>query len=334
MKEFRIISMWEIDNPLAASDYPEFKFHYCGVVDGSYWSALRYALGVFLSGKHWDLLFAGGLRVPLAFAFLNRIFFWRKIPIYVGASVFLEVPSPNPFRRAFQEMKAGLLRNGVERMMVLSTEEIESYQKTWRIPADKMELILFKVIDEDGLENLPKAEEPFLYTGGNSERDYTVFFEAVKDLDLQVKVLSTLDFSPYNVPANVEIIPNDGSTEAFYGPMARSRLTVIPLVGGRLRSSGQGTYLSAMFMGKCLILSGVAGVKDLVENGVTGVVVPPGDSGALRDAINRMLADPERAREIGRQAREVVKARNTHGQYMRIQLARIAEICRAQSKGE
>ena len=326
-RTYRVLSRWPVDNPLVAAEYPWLAFDYTGQVDGTYLSSLRYALAVFLSGRRYDLLFAGGLRLPLAFALLNKVFFWRRIPIYVGASVFLETPSSQPLRLLFQKIKAALLTGGIEKVMILSTEEIEAYHEVWGIPREKMELISFKIIDEHALDALPLAEDPYIYTGGNSERDYHTLFEAVRGTALPIKVLSTLDFSGYDVPANVELVDNDRTTRSFYGPMARARLVVIPLRGGQLRSSGQGTYLSAMYLGKCLVVSGVAGVRDLVEDGSTGVIVPPDDAAALREALLRMWAAPAQATEIGARARDVVRRRNTHQQYMRVQLANISDLC-------
>jgi len=159
-------------------------------------------------------------------------------------------------------------------------------------------------------------------------KGYDTLFEAVGGLQIPVKILSTLSFSSSAVPNNVEIVPNDGSIEAFYGPMAQARLVVIPLRANQLRSSGQGTYLSAMFLGKCLIVSGVAGVRDLVVHGKTGIVVEPGNSGALRQAIVELWDSPVRARAIGQEANRIVASRNTHQQYMRTHLENMTELCR------
>ena len=39
------------------------------------------------------------------------------------------------------------------------------------------------------------------------------------------------------------------------------------------------------------------------RDGVTGLVVPPADPAALRDAVNRLIADPELRRSMGTAAR-------------------------------
>ena len=40
-----------------------------------------------------------------------------------------------------------------------------------------------------------------------------------------------------------------------------------------------------------------------MEDGVTGLLVPPGDTLALADGIQRLLSDEETAREMGEAAR-------------------------------
>ncbi|MEX2628343.1 MAG: glycosyltransferase family 4 protein [Tistlia sp.] len=46
----------------------------------------------------------------------------------------------------------------------------------------------------------------------------------------------------------------------------------------------------------------VASARDLVQEGETGAVFPAGDVGALRAALERVLADPAQAAELGRRA--------------------------------
>ncbi len=55
--------------------------------------------------------------------------------------------------------------------------------------------------------------------------------------------------------------------------------------------------VEALAAGRPLIASATGGLRDIVEHGRSGLLVPPGDPGPLRAALARLLADPgERAR--------------------------------------
>jgi glycosyltransferase involved in cell wall biosynthesis len=53
-----------------------------------------------------------------------------------------------------------------------------------------------------------------------------------------------------------------------------------------------------------IVATRVGGVPDLIEDGVNGLLVEPGDEAGLAAAIRRMLDDPDAARRMGEAARE------------------------------
>jgi glycosyltransferase involved in cell wall biosynthesis len=59
----------------------------------------------------------------------------------------------------------------------------------------------------------------------------------------------------------------------------------------------------AMAHGRPVVAAAVGGLRDLVVDGETGLVVPPGDVSALRAALERLLADGELRRRLGAAAR-------------------------------
>jgi len=69
------------------------------------------------------------------------------------------------------------------------------------------------------------------------------------------------------------------------------------------------SIVEAMAQGKPVIATRSGGVPEVIDDGRTGVLVPPGDAPALADAIIRLLRDPEAAMAIGRAAREAVRER-------------------------
>jgi len=99
----------------------------------------------------------------------------------------------------------------------------------------------------------------------------------------------------------------DGIPEAagFVGPSMlgpyyeRASVVVCPS-----RREGYGVVArEAMAYGRPVVASAVGGLVDAVEDGVTGLLVPPRDPAALRAAIERLLGDAELRRRLGDAAR-------------------------------
>ncbi len=64
------------------------------------------------------------------------------------------------------------------------------------------------------------------------------------------------------------------------------------------------SLVEAMAAGKPVVASRVGGIPEAVEDGKTGILVPPGDARALTEALSVMLDNPARAWEMGRRGRE------------------------------
>jgi glycosyltransferase involved in cell wall biosynthesis len=67
--------------------------------------------------------------------------------------------------------------------------------------------------------------------------------------------------------------------------------------------------LEAMAAGAPIVATRVGGVANAVVHGETGLLSPPGDPDALRDAIGALLRDEPRRRALGRAARARAEAR-------------------------
>jgi PEP-CTERM/exosortase A-associated glycosyltransferase len=69
--------------------------------------------------------------------------------------------------------------------------------------------------------------------------------------------------------------------------------------------------LEAMAMGKALLASDVGGHRDLIQDGRTGVLFPPGDTEALALSLTRLLEDPDLRRNLEESGRAWVSAERT-----------------------
>ena len=73
--------------------------------------------------------------------------------------------------------------------------------------------------------------------------------------------------------------------------------------------------LEAMARARPVVASGVGGIVELVEDGTTGRLVAPESPSALADAIIELLTDPERARDMGDEARRRAIERDPIAEY-------------------
>ena len=134
----------------------------------------------------------------------------------------------------------------------------------------------------------------------------------------------------------------DGADVRFTGPLAeadlpgmyrRAAVFVLPTVERTCYGRPVAVtellglaVLEAMASATPVVASRTGGVPEIVRDGETGFLVPPGDVGALRDRIEELLRDPALARRLGRQAREVVLDRFTWERTAERCLAAYAEL--------
>jgi len=72
----------------------------------------------------------------------------------------------------------------------------------------------------------------------------------------------------------------------------------------------------AMMRGTAVVASCTGGLLEIVEDGVTGSLVPPGDVNALARAIVQLLRNRDRAESFGRAGREAALTRLGESQYV------------------
>jgi glycosyltransferase involved in cell wall biosynthesis len=149
-------------------------------------------------------------------------------------------------------------------------------------------------------------------SAGKEHRDYATLVAALPD-DADLFVAEDSPFSPAARGQAPEAWParvGRGSLDprGLRDLYERAAVVVVPVLDTNF-PAGITTLLEAMAMAKAVIVSGTDALVEVVDDGRSGVVVPPGDVGRMAAAIEVLLADAERRRALGAEARKTVMER-------------------------
>jgi glycosyltransferase involved in cell wall biosynthesis len=149
------------------------------------------------------------------------------------------------------------------------------------------------LIPRKGVEYLIKAfaqiakdfrQARLVIVGSNENKSYTT------ELKKQVEQLGLHE--------QVQFLPPMSQSE-LAKQMSEARVFVLPST-----SEGLGRVVfEAMASGTPVIGSRVGGIPDMVDDGVTGFLVPPGNEQALAEKLRWMLEHPEEAKVMGERSR-------------------------------
>lgn len=108
-----------------------------------------------------------------------------------------------------------------------------------------------------------------------------------------------------------------GARHDVYDLLAAMDIFVLPSLSEGIPMA----VLEAMALGKPVVATAVGGLPEIIQDGVTGLLVAPGDERALANACLQLITDPGEASAIGARARRVVEERFSHRQSGRALLA-------------
>jgi glycosyltransferase involved in cell wall biosynthesis len=138
-----------------------------------------------------------------------------------------------------------------------------------------------------------------LSVGDDVSRDYPTLVAAMRDVAAQL-VLKTRQ--PLAAGDGTRIVAERLSFLQLRDLYADAAIVVIPLAAHE-HPGGITALFEAMAMGKPIIASDVATVREFLTDSETALLVPPGDTAALAAAIAGLLADPGERRRLATNAR-------------------------------
>jgi len=264
--------------------------------------SVRHALAALGRAPRCDVIFSDGEHVGIPLALGLRSAHLKTTHVVLGHR--LTAPSKRSF---FTRLHAD---RGMTRILLHSRRQMELATLELGIDGSKLALVPYYA-DTAFWRPLNVPEERLIVAAGREHRDYSTLARACDIPEVNTFVAAGSLHSPGSHSTGPVEWPS-GCEVRFAGYTelrdlyARAAVVVVPLLETDFQA-GVTSLLEAMAMGKAVIVSAANGHAEIVQDGETGVLVPPGDAPRLRAEIERLLADgPERVR-LGRAARELVE---------------------------
>jgi glycosyltransferase involved in cell wall biosynthesis len=236
-------------------------------------------------------------------------------PPVVSGLAWLESP------RALNRTHAKLAGRALRRMAAVFTQTpglAPELVAGWDLSPERVHEITLG-IDADFYAHQPwpvSATNSFIVASAGDDRlrDHATLVAAIRRLraDGADATLELATTSPVDLPAELGTLHARRMGGAMRSVYRRSTVVAVALAPNKV-GSGLTVVLEAMASGRPVVVTENPGMAGYVEHGVTGLLVPPGDPAAMAAAIGELLADPVRARGMGRAGRAAVEARFTSG---------------------
>ena len=146
--------------------------------------------------------------------------------------------------------------------------------------------------------------------GSDSRRDYGTLFAAARQADLPMTVVCRPEnIAGLDVPAQVTV--RHGVFDEDYRRLLHDADLVVTPTVAPAYPSGQSVVLEAMSMGRATLTTDSAAMRDYVDDGKTGDLMPAFDATATARALVELVADGERRSTLGAAAARAVRERFT-----------------------
>jgi glycosyltransferase involved in cell wall biosynthesis len=246
-----------------------------------------------------------------------------RVPAVMGTVQVGAYEPPN--RSAYWQLRA--LARGVGRYLAVSREIADELVERLDWPAEKIE-VAYNAVDVEraavpappGLrEQLGGSEtRPLVLTPArlDAQKGHPTLLEAIAELPEALFLFAgegpergalEAQAAELGVAGRVRFL---GRREDVPRLLAACDVFALP----SLYEGSSLAVLEAMAAGIPIVSSAIGGTEELIEDGRSGLLVPPGDAPALAAALRRVLSDAELRRNLAARARERVDAGLTREQ--------------------
>ena len=200
--------------------------------------------------------------------------------------------------RSTPSLRVVVVPNAVELPLPADIEAARmELRRTWQVPGDALVIgAIGGLVPGKNFDGLMKAVDPLFERYPNLR--LVIAGEGPARPALEQQAADRLRQGRVRLPGHVV-------------PAARAAAAFDLLCLSSLHEGLPNVVMEAMAAGVAVVASDVGGVRQLIEHGANGVVVPPGDLDALRTAIAELVASPETRSRFGTEGRASMAERFT-----------------------
>lgn len=190
------------------------------------------------------------------------------------------------------------LYRAVDAVVVFSTNQRETLAALLEIEPDRIHVVPFGV----DLERLSLATSTVngsvVAVGRDLGRDWKTLALAAGGSRWRVHLYTRVQqVEGLELPEEIDFRGSVDS-DTYLAALAAAAVVVIP-TDVREYPTGQTVMLEAMALGKACVVTDTPAMRDYVDHGVNGLLVPASDPVALRRAVDELLADADLRQRIG-----------------------------------
>lgn len=250
--------------------------------------------------------------IPLTFKFYKKI--------------IVTIHDPVPHKIDGRAKKFRMVRLAtdwiIRRYILLNPLMTDDFCKYYRLNKSKIRysrLGNYDVLKMFG-EVVPSTQKTILFVGRISEYKGIVYLlEAYSQImhsypDTKLVVAGGgeyhFDITPYQNNPQIEIVNRyiDMDEMGYY--FKNCEFVVCPYV----TATQSGVVVSALAVNKPIIVTNVGGLPSMIEEGKSGLIIPPKDATALANAMSRLLSNPDQLKEMENYiAKDAVQGSNAWG---------------------
>ncbi|WP_435186680.1 glycosyltransferase family 4 protein [Halobellus sp. EA9] len=177
-----------------------------------------------------------------------------------------------------------------------------SVRERYDLSANQVVLYSSPLIPRKGFDHLVRAADILVNEKGNDDILFVIKSRFYEDEYLTELREMRRD---YGLTNNLKLIINDIPFEDLKSMYVASDVYVQP----SLQDPCPTSLLEPMSCGQPLVGSDIGGISQMIEDGVNGYLVKPGDERTLASAIDKILSDPGLRQSMGQKSREIAVER-------------------------